>query len=93
MIIYGLGQLALRLISGVFVASLPSFPEAVTSALTTVQSVLISGVGLVRGIFGYTILHAAVICCRLVLLLFALWLAWDVLRWILAKIPMLGLGK
>lgn len=93
MIIYGLGQLALKLISGVFVVALPSFPDAVTSALTSVQSMLVSGVGLVRGIFGYTILHAAVTCCRLVLLLFALWLAWDILRWILAKIPMLGLGK
>lgn len=93
MIIYGLGQLALKLISTVFVVALPSFPEAVTNALTSVQNILISGVGLVRGIFGYTILHAAVTCCRLVLMLFALWLAWDVLRWILAKIPMLGLGK
>ena len=61
--------------------------------MTSVQDKLVSGVGLVRGIFGYTILHAAVTCCRLVLLLFALWLAWDILRWILAKIPMLGLGK
>lgn len=93
MIIYGLGQLALKLISGVFVVSLPGFPDAVTTALTSVQDMLVSGVGLVRGIFGYTILHAAVTCCRLVLLLFALWLAWDILRWILAKIPMLGLGK
>lgn len=93
MIIYGLGQLALKLISSVFVVALPSFPEAVMTALTSVQSMLVSGVGLVRGIFGYTILHSAVTCCRLIFLLFALWLAWDVLRWILAKIPMLGLGK
>lgn len=93
MIIYGLGQLALKLISGVLLVALPSFPDVVSSALTSVQNMLVSGVGLVRGIFGYTILHAAVTCCRLVLLLFALWLAWDVLRWILAKIPMLGLGK
>ena len=93
MIIYGLGQLALKLISGVFVVALPVFPDAVTTALTSVQDMLVSGVGLVRGIFGYTILHAAVTCCRLILLLFALWLAWDILRWILAKIPMLGLGK
>ncbi len=93
MIIYGLGQLALTIFSTVFVVSLPSFPDLVTSGLTSVQQMLISGVGLCRGIFGYTILHAAVTCCRLILLFFVLWLAWDVLRWILQKIPMLGLGR
>lgn len=93
MIIYGLGQLALKLISGVFVVALPAFPDAVTTALTSVQDMLVSGVGLVRGIFGYTILHAAVSCCRLVLLLFALWLAYDVYRWFARKIPMLSLGE
>lgn len=93
MILFNLAKRGLNLISAVFQVALPSFPDVVTSALTSVQSMLVSGVGLVRGIFGYTILHAAVTCCRLVLLLFALWLAWDVLRWILSKIPMLGLGK
>ena len=41
MIIYGLGQLALKLISGVFVVALPSFPDAVTTALTSVQDMLV----------------------------------------------------
>lgn len=93
MIIYSLGYLVANFISGVFSVALPSFPDAVMTALTSVQSMLVSGVGLVRGIFGYTILHAAVTCCRLVLLLFALWLAWDLIRWMLSKIPMFGFGK
>ena len=90
MILYSLGQAMLRLLSAVLVVSLPAFPDVVSDGLNTVQSVLISGVGLVSGIFGYQILHAAVTCCRLVLLLFALWLAYDLFRWVASKIPFLG---
>ena len=87
MILYSLGQAMLRLLSAVMVVSLPAFPDVVSEGLQTVQDVLISGVS---GIFGYQILHAAVTCCRLVLLLFALWLAYDLFRWVASKIPFLG---
>lgn len=91
MILYALAQAMMKLLNTVLVVSLPSFPDVVQVGLTKVQEVLISGVGLVSGIFGYNILHAAVTCVRLVLLLFALWLAYDLFRWVAAKIPFLGI--
>lgn len=51
MILYALAQAMMKLLNTVLVVSLPSFPDVVQEGLTKVQEVLISGVGLVSGIF------------------------------------------
>lgn len=91
MIIYALANGILRILTAVFVVELPQFPEVVTTGLQTVQQTLISGIGLAAGIFGYPVLHAGVTCCRLILLLFGMWLAYDLFRWFITKIPFLGI--
>lgn len=92
MIIYGLSQLVLKMLNGIFVISLPSFPDSVTSALNTIETMIVGGANIFVSLVGLEIVRACITCIDLVLLLFALWLAYDVYRWFARKIPMLQLG-
>lgn len=92
MIIYGLAQLVLKMLNGIFAISLPSFPDSVTAALNTVETMIVGGVNIFVSLVGLEIVSACITCINLILLLFALWLAYDVYRWFARKIPMLQLG-
>lgn len=92
-IIYGLSQLVLKMLNGIFVITLPSFPDSVTSALNTIETMIVGGANIFVSLVGLDIVRACITCIDLVLLLFALWLAYDIYRWFARKIPMLGLGE
>ncbi len=93
MIITGLATLFLSILDKLFVFSLPSIPEVANNAITYAVSLVGDGIGILRALLGQTTLTGLAAMLGLVLAAHGIYLFWDVIQWIMRKIPMLGMGK
>lgn len=93
MIITGLATLFLSILDKLFVFSLPSIPEVANNAITYAVSFVGDGIGILRALLGQTTLTGLAAMLGLVLAAHGIYLFWDVIQWIMRKIPMLGMGK
>lgn len=93
MIISGLATVFLSIIDKLFVFSLPSIPAVANDAITYAVGLVTDGIGILRALLGQTTLNGLAAMLGLVLAAHGIYLFWDVIQWILRKIPMLGMGK
>ncbi len=93
MIITGLATLFLGILDKLFVFSLPSIPEVANNAITYAVQLVGDGIGVLRALLGQTTLTGLAAMLGLVLAAHGIYLFWDVIQWIMRKIPMLGMGK
>lgn len=93
MIITALATLFLGILDKLFVFSLPSIPEVANNAITYAVSLVGDGIGILRALLGQTTLTGLSAMLVLVLAAHGIYLFWDVIQWIMRKIPMLGMGK
>lgn len=93
MIITALATLFLGILDKLFVFSLPSIPEVANNAITYAVSLVGDGIGILRALLGQTTLTGLAAMLGLVLAAHGIYLFWDVIQWIMRKIPMLGMGK
>lgn len=93
MIITGLATLFLNILDKLFVFSLPSIPEVADTAITYAVGLVGDGIGILRALLGQTTLTGLAAMLGLVLAAHGIYLFWDVIQWIMRKIPMLGMGK
>lgn len=93
MIITGLATLFLGILDKLFVFSLPSIPEVANNSITYAVGLVGDGIGVLRALLGQTTLTGLAAMLGLVLAAHGIYLFWDVIQWIMRKIPMLGMGK
>lgn len=93
MIITGLATLFLSILDKLFVFSLPSIPQVASDAINYAVGLVGDGIGILRALLGQTTLTGLAAMLGLVLAAHGIYLFWDVIQWIMRKIPMLGMGK
>lgn len=91
MIINGLANLIYWLLDLLLVFNLPSLPATVTTILDNGVEYLKSGVGLVSSFLGPTTMGVLAVLLRLLLLMHGAYMLYSFVRFILRKIPMLGI--
>ncbi len=93
MIITGLATLFLNILDKLFVFHLPNIPEVADEAITYAVQLVTNGVGMLRALLGQTTMTGLAAMLGLVIAAHGIYLFWDVIQWIMRKIPMLGMGK
>lgn len=93
MIINALATLFLTILDKLFVFTLPSIPDVANNAINYAVELVTNGIGILRALLGQTTLTGLAAMLGLVLAAHGIYLFWDVIQWIMRKIPMLGMGK
>lgn len=93
MIINALATLFLTILDKLFVFSLPAIPSVANNAINYAMELVTNGIGVLRALLGQTTLTGLAAMLGLVLAAHGIYLFWDVIQWIMRKIPMLGMGK
>lgn len=92
MIIEAVCKVVYNLLNALMVFALPSLPDSIMTILGQVSGYMVTGVSIMRSFFGDTAMNVMAICLGLILALVAAGVVWQVIIWVLRKIPFLHLS-
>lgn len=93
MILTALANLLYTILNTIWVVELPSFPDVVSNAFQQAITYITWGFGFLRGLLGATTWDTIWVFLKLTIAAHVIYLGYDVVMWVLRKIPMLSISK
>lgn len=93
MILKGIATLFYNLLNTIWIVELPEFPESISTAFDQAIQYIVWGFSFLRGLVGETAYNAIWIFFGLTVAAEALYIGYDMVMWVVKKIPMANIQK